>query len=1006
MKKIIWNLVKYAGIALVLYLLWVILFPRLSLIGGETKHKVYVAFGFHGNMYHSFRIDTNDEAGFGKDIRVIRNTIRVLDKYNKAGVPVRGVWDIENLFTLQGTIPANAPDIIQDLRRRVNKNNDEMIIMSYNNGLSSAMNEKEFEDSLHKAISNPAKSGIKDLFGSYTPTVRPQEMMYTPGNYRLYQKMGIDSMSMYYSAITFDTFRVFSRELSRKEAHNPLYYVNKDTKEKMVVIPTYNIGDLVENVSLRRWVQELNREQRRGNIDSDVLLFINFDADDNFWYGLALPDYLKSLPNTGGLDQLIGDIQDLDFVKFTTLKEYMATHKPVGEVEFGQDTADGSFNGYNNWAEKAYSSTYWKYLEHDRRVHDLVEAVYGAVPGDMKGVADKSYQNRLRLLSTTNFGMATPYLARARERVVEGIINNMNAASTDMENKTRMKLMASIANPAPVNDAILVESFISLELEKDVAGAGKILKIRQDIPSLLKKINAGSIKEISGKKESFYLADPSGKRVEAFPLPCEIAGNIITLRFYVQGDGSFHKKSSSLFYGIPASSGSYKTTVSGKSITNGLITLSWDESGNITEVSTGGEKQLEKNSLLPKIHYNGKIITSSNHKVGIIKDGKAGVVSVRISGDILLPENVRKGDFMYTFSLVEGVPFLIQDASIRYPETRREDVIKGHIPSLARKIDKGWFEVMPAELLFAQEATEDAPFKILKRNYLEVESSYLVDYFRRVSRNAELDNINNHITAEYVGLVSTARKKGVLVAYDTTVLANFAFAPMKMTNPGDLAMAVNPFGTYFGRQYTQPTWGNGNGFDSAFITGEQYATAGPTFNGYEHQFTVFIAFFQGEKIPVDLEKTARSLAHPPYVVEKSDPKPTPEIVRSVSSPQGFMALYNIPNKKMSKFEEEGTYFHWEPVKNAARYHLYIASEPGKYGKPIAVTGTTFFSQNLKKGQKYYAALSAVLPNGMESKKSPEIDFLADGKMSGKKGPAIPISLQLKILMDTLISYVD
>ena len=33
--------------------------------------KVHVGFGFHVNLYHSFREDTNDQKGFAGDIRVI-----------------------------------------------------------------------------------------------------------------------------------------------------------------------------------------------------------------------------------------------------------------------------------------------------------------------------------------------------------------------------------------------------------------------------------------------------------------------------------------------------------------------------------------------------------------------------------------------------------------------------------------------------------------------------------------------------------------------------------------------------------------------------------------------------------------------------------------------------------------------------------------------------------------------------------------------------------------------
>ena len=129
------------------------------------------------------------------------------------------------------------------------------------------------------------------------------------------------------------------------------YYVNDRTGEKILVIPTYNVGDLVENVSLRKWVQDLHHRQERGQIRRDVLLFINFDADSDFWKGIDCHWPVDLLPNTGGLENLIQKISDLDYVTFTTLKDYMADHGPAGVVKFQQDTADGSFDGYNSWAE-------------------------------------------------------------------------------------------------------------------------------------------------------------------------------------------------------------------------------------------------------------------------------------------------------------------------------------------------------------------------------------------------------------------------------------------------------------------------------------------------------------------------------------------------------------------------------------------------------------------------------------------------------------------------------
>ncbi|MCG6894550.1 MAG: hypothetical protein LJE65_13175, partial [Desulfobacteraceae bacterium] len=299
-----------------------------------TPYRVHIAFGFHGNLYHSFRVDTDDENGFGQDIRVIRHILDSLDRHNQNGIPVKAVWDFDNLFSLQEILPRHAPDVLTDLRRRIRDHGDEAILMSYNNGLASAMTGEELRASIRRAVSNQQGSGVLDLFGSFSPIVRPQEMMTSPGNFDLYRSMGIPAVCLYYSATPFDAFRLFSRKLSPAEAHNPLRYRNPETGEHAVIIPTYHIGDLVEHVGLRQWAQKLHRMQREGEIDRDVLIFLNFDADSEFWTGTDLAWYLDWLPNTGGIDQLIESVADLHFVSFTTLGEYLQRHSPVAEVHF------------------------------------------------------------------------------------------------------------------------------------------------------------------------------------------------------------------------------------------------------------------------------------------------------------------------------------------------------------------------------------------------------------------------------------------------------------------------------------------------------------------------------------------------------------------------------------------------------------------------------------------------------------------------------------------------
>ena len=130
--------------------------------------KVFLAFRFHANFYHSYRGDTPDELGFGKDIRIIRRIIEVLDDFNAQGVPAQGTWDIESQFSLETIMPKHCPDIIESLKRRVREGRDEVQVMSYNNGLISAHTAWEFDVAVGRAITNAAGSGLRDTSGKTT----------------------------------------------------------------------------------------------------------------------------------------------------------------------------------------------------------------------------------------------------------------------------------------------------------------------------------------------------------------------------------------------------------------------------------------------------------------------------------------------------------------------------------------------------------------------------------------------------------------------------------------------------------------------------------------------------------------------------------------------------------------------------------------------------------------------------------------------------------------------
>jgi len=365
-------------------------------------HKVHVGFGFHVNLYHSFREDTNDNKGFAADIRVIRHIIKVLDDFNTRGIPAKGTWDFENAFSLEEVLPEFAPDIIENIRRRVQLNGDEPILMGYNNGSMAASTKEELGASINWAITNERNSGIYDVFGTYEPIVRPQEIMFTPSQAETYKNLGIDALCIYYSSIPFDGFRTLIPLLPEKYAFNPLIY--RYGEHDITIIPTYNHGDLIDYGSLRYLIKSLYDKQVSGEIDTDVFVFINMDADSEFWYGYNYPFPLCKLPNLSGLTGVINEIAELPYVVFDTPGNYLKTHKPEKEISFTQDIADGNFDGFSSWSEKPFNRQIWSRIERARALK----------PKD--GKTDDSFMKRIRLLSTTHFGLSTPHLNVRREQ--------------------------------------------------------------------------------------------------------------------------------------------------------------------------------------------------------------------------------------------------------------------------------------------------------------------------------------------------------------------------------------------------------------------------------------------------------------------------------------------------------------------------------------------------------------------------------------------------------------
>lgn len=696
------------------------------------EYKIHVGYGFHVNCYHSYRGDTNDGLGFGSDIRIIRKILDTLTQLNNEGIPVKGTWDCENFFSLEKILPEYAPDIIEKMKDRVQNYGDEQIIMGYSNGALSAMNNEEFEESIEKAVTNPEGSGLLDLFGKYEKIVRPQEVMFTPSQVHLYNKLGVKAVCLYYSCVPFDAFRTIIPKLNDELAFNPLTYSYKG--ESMTVMPTYSNSDVCDAGCLRAWVKELHQKQLSGAIKNDLFIFINMDADAIFWESLDIPVIGNRIANTDGINGLVREIADLDYVVFDTVGGYLANHKPIGNISFTHDTADGNFTGYASWAEKPYNRKIWTAIERARAMSKV----------NAKSDFDSpSFRDRVLLLSTTHFGLATPVLNIQRERkadeLAENIIESEKNALPDAEEITVYNTNKSLLQ--------CVQFRLNTELD--------------DISQL--QLKSRDLEEYTA------VATDNG-------------GIFAVMKFKKVKDK----------YTLKATVGKKKITEAVKEFKTDNLEIKFSQAGKIYSVMCGGRQIGNSNFLSSFLTYDGKKYIFNSDKVKPLSIAGSGS-GLRISGEMHLPNELSGGHFDFDFFTSPASQALFISTHIQYPRTPEDTSISTENSALGRYSDMKWQEA--AMLQFTPDFKGEK--KVIKRNFSGDISSYRTASFYEADRkNKTLDSFNHQLTAGIVGL--SDGKTTLIAANSRQVLCSMAHCPMRLD--GDGTVHMNMFGTYYGKQ--------------------------------------------------------------------------------------------------------------------------------------------------------------------------------------------------------------
>lgn len=799
-------------------------------------HKIYITLGFHINFYHSWRGDTPDEAGFGTDIRVIREIIKTLDRANASGLSARGYWDTEVYWTFQEILPKHSPDILTDIRRRVDAGLDEIALGPFNNGANHAATADEFRASVAWAIENEWGSGLRQLFGKVAPFYRPQETMFTVGQESIFKECGVDGLILYYAGVPFNTISSFIPRLSDEQRYNPLWFRAREDQPPLILLPCIAAGDLIENVSLESLMLDLHQKQLRGEIRSDVILNINEDADLETW----LPS-VKWLPNMGGLDEFIHVVNKYPWAEFTVPSEYVATHAPRAEVLVRQDLADGGYDGNYSWAEKCASIRAWTLLEQSRlasyRAASLAKRANLNLDAKLWDGMDSSFFQRLIGLTTTHFGMSTPIINEERQNKAFAILGKSLELAKEAEREAAGKLQEP-------SSALYDFEIYPTPFARDATPLS--VRVPVSIPIVL-PVGVTGIKAEDGTRVSL---------TDLIPLPD--GKTSARLRFVSPSESGARIR-------IQASAASLAPSV--RRLQNKWIDVQFSEAHGIESLTYNGEVIGAENFLNPFVTYAKKIFSASRYEF-VSLDGETWDGLQRVHLKTKIPMGEFASDLTYTFTLFDDLPHLLVDVEVRYAYTPPTQVIHNLTQKLRRLMDLRWIETAPFQLTPALHAST---LRVWKYNYMGITSFYDLNYGQFNPKNRELDSFNHQVTAGWVAV--TNGQHGLLIGESAETLSSMAFCPMRLREQnGAQTISLNPFGSYYGKQFDYShLGGNGNGTVIMQAFSGALAPNGPSFNGETLRFSLLIAPYAGDEPPQELQNAAAAHFYAPGVIVHASP---------------------------------------------------------------------------------------------------------------------------------------
>ena len=734
---------------------------------------VSVALSFHVNLYHSYRGDTADEDGFGKDIRVMRSILDMLDRHPE----VRADWDFDNAFSLDDLLPRHAPDVLQRIVERVTRSDapaDAVRFMSWNNGMMGA----ETEDEVRRSVSKARDSYLATFGAGTAPGLQPQENMFSPDLVEILADEGIEWISLFYSATNFTGFRR-DMALTPKQRYNVLTLGNGDQGDEagatLKLLPVYHHADVVDHGGLRAWVSQIHRAMP----NEDALLAIHFDADAESWLGFERE--IEEVEAAADPHQA-----------WTTMQDYYYYHSawPAGDVVLSRDLADGVHDGYGSWAEKWINREVWTPIERARMdAAGAYNLLYYVAREDRQPVftrLEEAADARLEALSTTHFGLANPALHPDREAAAR-----VHAAEAmDLAHNALLQA-ASLVEEAqrPAGDVWLFHPG-----EEPFSGVARIPV----------EFAAGDQAADTLVARLHRVGDPDGARV-----PSELAwwdahrdGSVAAGVVWANVELAPRELVGVTFEspGLPPTFGD-DLVVRPDYLTNGLVRIDLSPEGVPTlayieheprEVVPVGD---EGYWWQPWLTWEGQRYAPERYDVEVTNSGRRGYLGqLALTGSVEVPGG-GTWRIRYTLRVVRDQRFAFLDVETTWPGSHDA----GGDPRLTEAVPVGLLPWLPERVLIDHDDDPETPDVCCNRDWLERHV---------VWRDTYRGTFGGFPVQEFRDVVNTAAAMGwagvftTLVAFDRYERSSPAFMPMRFQHGQgqDLRVLLAPFGTLDGDQ--------------------------------------------------------------------------------------------------------------------------------------------------------------------------------------------------------------